>query len=227
VTAERFAKMAEVVQDVAPYVDELGVPTQAQIRIGGTRTGTRPELARRRGGASRGRNGDREDERRPDMRHIGIASFSLVVAAAALCAGVEPARAVETSRAVHATVSGWWESDGGYWVKLTGGIDKGYLRGNVSTTGTGMLDWVWSDGPQEFTGSLQIATRHGTLYLSVPDLTADTGFLLYDNFTGHATVTGGTGTFEGASGSIDITGSLTSGPGMGGFVAELSGTIVR
>jgi hypothetical protein len=72
-----------------------------------------------------------------------------------------------------------------------GTIDNGLLRGTTSFAAQ------FIDAKGDYVGTTTIVTDHGTLTL------ADVGVLNADgSFTDHATVTGGTGRFAGATGEL-------------------------
>jgi hypothetical protein len=94
---------------------------------------------------------------------------------------------------IHATGEGEITSFNQSTGKVTtqGVINNGLLRG--TTTFRAQI----VDTKGDYTGSTTIATKHGDVFLS------DTGVLNANGtFTDHATITGGTRRFDGASGSL-------------------------
>jgi hypothetical protein len=76
-------------------------------------------------------------------------------------------------------------------VTTTGRISNGLLRGTTQFSAQII------DAQGDYLGTTTVVTKHGSVFLK------DTGVLNADGtFTDHATVTGGTGRFEGATGQL-------------------------
>ena len=113
----------------------------------------------------------------------------------------------------------------------TGMFDLGDV-GTGAFVGVLRLDWsiyTGADPCAEATGTLTLTTADGTLQLAVEDTSrvCETADPAVHDATFDVTVVSGTGAFEGASGTLAATGTMTQSAGSGEYDVELdvTGTI--